>query len=224
MPGKKTIFTLETLKEMGLQLNSDGKTYSKAKSVRQPREVKPYAVCEPDLSNPDIKRKGNGFVTTIKFGKEPNVTEYHSIRLILKGEPMPKQSVMGGKHGFYQPKKKTDRKEDYIRQIKEQLPKGFIPFMEEVHVTRFHCVYAPLKSFQKKKGIMEKIRNGEKVYKTTQPDLVDNLKKLVFDCMGKDKDTKRPLVLGNDGIIVTENDTAKFYGMGGYVEIILEGK
>lgn len=218
---KKNIFTEETLQKMGLTINADG-SYSKAKTVSQPREIKAQDL----LTTTHISSKhGIYTVKAESFDKEPLPTpEYHSIRLILRGEPMPKQSVMGGKNGFYQPKKKTDRKEDYIRQIKSQLPKGFVPFTEEVHVTRFHCVYSPLKAFQKKKGIMEKIRNGEKVYKTTQPDLVDNLKKLVFDCMGKDKDTKIPLVLGNDGIIVTENDTAKFYGMGGYIEIELYGK
>lgn len=35
---KKTIFTLDTLAQMGLQINSDG-SYSKAKSVQQPREI-----------------------------------------------------------------------------------------------------------------------------------------------------------------------------------------
>lgn len=156
------------------------------------------------------------------------------ITLTLFGEPMPKQSVRGYATGrrnekgtlivdHFQPKKTVDRKKDYIKQIKEQLPEDFKPFMEKVFVTKFHCVYAPLKSFHKIKGRMEAIRNGEIFYKATQPDLIDNLKKLIFDCLGKDKTTKIPLVLGNDGIIVGEDNTRKYYGTGGMIILELAG-
>ena len=69
---------------------------------------------------------------------------------------------------------------------------------------------------------MDAIRNGEIFYKNTQPDLIDNLKKLIFDCLGKNKEGI-PLVLGNDGIIVGEDNTRKYYGMGGSILLTLTG-
>ncbi len=145
---------------------------------------------------------------------------------------MPKQSVRAyctkkvdkasGRHilAHFQPKELDERKDDYIRQLRAQLPKDFQPFMTEVFVTKFHCIYPPLKGFSKKK--MDAIRNGEIFYKNTQPDLIDNLKKLVFDCLGKNKEGV-PLVLGNDGIIVGEDNTRKYYGIGGSILLTLTG-
>ena len=63
---------------------------------------------------------------------------------------------------------------------------------------------------------MDAIRNGEIFYKNTKPDLPDNLKKLVNDAMSG-------LVYEDDSLIVTENDTAKYYGIGGCIIIELEG-
>lgn len=146
------------------------------------------------------------------------------LSLTLFGIPMAKQSVRTSSGHFWQPQKTVDRKKQYIEQIKKQLPKDFIPFSEEVFVTRFHCIFPPLKSFHKEKGKMERIRNGEVFYKNTQPDLIDNLKKLAFDCLGKDKKTGIPLVISNDGIIVGEDNTRKYYGIGGCIIIDLEGK
>ncbi len=146
---------------------------------------------------------------------------------------MPKQSVRSyctkavdkasGRHilAHFQPKELEQRKQDYIKQIKEQLPKDFIPFETQVFVTKFHCVYSPLKGFSKKK--MNAIINGETFYKNTQPDLIDNMKKLIFDCLGKDKKTGVPLVLSNDGIIVGEDNTRKYFGTGGMIILELEG-
>lgn len=144
-------------------------------------------------------------------------SKFRTIKLNLFGIPMPKQSVRSTKSGhFFQPKEKKDRMNDYIEQILNQRPKDFKPFEHEVHVTRFHCIYPPLKSFHKIKGRMDAIRNGEIFYKNTQPDLIDNLKKLVFDSMAD-------IILKNDGLVVTENDTAKYYGLGGCIIIEMKG-
>lgn len=210
--------------------NEDG-TFSKKKTQLQPRDI-----VESEFKK-TLLYKTNNFAKQINktiAEKElelwDGITVHHNkdfpqtLTLKLFGIPMPKQSVRSTKTGHhFQPKKTVDRKKDYIRQIKEQLPKDFIPFIHEVHVRKFHCIYPPLKAFHKNKGKMEAIRNGEIFYKNTQPDLMDNLKKLVFDCLGKDKKTGVPLVLGNDGIVVTENDTAKYYGIGGAIIIELEG-
>jgi Holliday junction resolvase RusA-like endonuclease len=169
---------------------------------------------------------------------QPYPIKFRKLSLNLFGVPMPKQSVRSfdtGKKtstgkaviGQYQPKDRDDRKKDYIEQIKNQLPKDFVPFETEVFVTKFHCIYPPLKSFQKIKGRMDAIREGAIFYKNTQPDLIDNLKKLVFDCLGKQKlkdgTWTAPLVLGNDGIVVGEDNTRKYYGIGGAILIELEG-
>ncbi len=145
------------------------------------------------------------------------------LTLILMGEPMPKQSVRsfvtkGAKPtvGHYQPTEMKDRIKDYRRQICYQLPAGFTMFSHIVHIRKMHFVFAPLKSFSKTKGKMEKIHAGEIIYKTTKPDLPDNLKKLVNDSMSG-------LVYADDSLIATENDVAKYYGTGGMIVIEIEG-
>jgi Holliday junction resolvase RusA-like endonuclease len=194
---KKQIFTEETLKAMNLIKNKDG-SYSKAKTTQQPREVKNYEKDHID----DIK---------------PN-EEFRKISLVLLGEPMSKQSVRATKSGhFFQPKKYTDREKDYRRQIKEQLPKDFNMFTEEVQIVKMHIVYAPLKGFQKIKGMMDRIRSGEMIKKLTKPDLPDNCKKLVLDSMSE-------LVYKDDSIIWAEDNVRKFYSTGGAIIIEIIGK
>ena len=194
--GKKHAFTEESLRAMGLIKLPNGQ-YSKAKSVQQPREIKKFEKDHID----DIK---------------PN-EEFRRISLVLLGEPMPKQSVRSTKTGHhFQPKKHVDRAKDYKRQIANQLPPDFIPFSQEVHITKYHFVYAPLKAFQKQKGVMEKIRNGEMVMKLTAGDL-DNLIKPVNDSMNE-------LVFKDDAIVHSIDGLKKYYGMGGCVIIELCGK
>ena len=194
--GKKHAFTEESLRAMGLIKLPNGQ-YSKAKSVQQPREIKKFEKDHID----DIK---------------PN-EEFRRISLVLLGEPMPKQSVRSTKTGHhFQPKKHVDRAKDYKRQIANQLPPDFIPFSQEVHITKYHFVYAPLKAFQKQKGVMEKIRNGEMVMKLTAGDL-DNLIKPVNDSMND-------LVFKDDAIVHSIDGLKKYYGMGGCVIIELCGK
>lgn len=147
----------------------------------------------------------------------PPNEEFRRISLVLLGEPMPKQSVRSTKTGHhFQPKKHVDRAKDYKRQIANQLPPDFIPFSQEVHITKYHFVYAPLKAFQKQKGVMEKIRNGEMVMKLTAGDL-DNLIKPVNDSMND-------LVFKDDAIVHSIDGLKKYYGMGGCVIIELCGK
>lgn len=170
--------------------------------------------------------EGNIDTSKVRYDKMPNgiykisypdTIEMTKLSLKLFGIPMAKQSVRSTKTGHhYQPKDTVDRKENYINQIIEQLPKGFVPFEKEIHVTKFHCIYPPLKAFHKIKGRMDAIRDGKVFYKNTQPDLIDNLKKLVFDSMAN-------IVFKNDGLIVTENNTAKYYGIGGAIIIEMEG-
>ncbi|MES2395835.1 MAG: RusA family crossover junction endodeoxyribonuclease [Bacteroidota bacterium] len=231
---KGTQFSLD-----GFKKNPDG-SYSKI-SNPQPREnwVEKHAL---PLKKPEIKDEP-GQKVSIKYDAfegydasrftdiykntgniiltEP-VNNLTTITLTLFGIPMPKQSVRAyvkgdNTLGHFQPEKHGIRTDDYIRQIKKQLPEGFKMFEQICHITKMHFVYPPLKSFHKKKGTMERIRNGEIIYKNTRPDLPDNLKKLVNDSMSN-------LVYKDDGIIVTENDVAKYYGVGGCIIIELKGR
>lgn len=208
---KKTIYTEDTLKQMGLVRNTDG-SYSRPKTVMQPRDTN-------SISNSTFKLK----VTKEMFEKDyledikPR-EEYQTISLVLMGEPMSKQSVRATKSGhFFQPKKYVDREKDYRKQIERQLPAGFTPFQEEVHILKMHIVYSPLKAFQKQKGVMEKIRNGEMVKKLTKPDLPDNCKKLVLDAMSG-------LVYKDDSIIWAEDNVRKYYSTGGCIILEIKGK
>ena len=107
-----------------------------------------------------------------------------------------------------------EREKDYKRQLIVQLPPGFKMFENEVHVRKFHVLFKPLKSHRKWE--MEIINSGGKLYHTKRPDLIDNLKKLVFDAMSG-------IVNKDDGLVCTENDTAKYYSTGGAILIELEG-
>lgn len=189
----------------GFEQLSDG-SYRKKKTILQPREKKFIVEGLKEASK-----------ETVAYWIEslPNESKMRTLKLNLFGIPMPKQSVRAANGHFWQPKETIERKADYQKQIKEQLPEGFKMFETEVHITKFHCIFPPLKSFHKEKGKMEAIRNGEIFYKNTKPDLIDNLKKLCFDSMDG--------VLKNDSIIVTENDTAKYYGVGGCIILEMKG-
>ena len=148
------------------------------------------------------------------------------VSIVLKGDPMPKQSARffctkkinteNGRHiiASFQPKEMEVRKKDYQAQMKAQLTESFVRFERRVHVRKLHYVYPPLKGFSK--SIMQAINAGQIVYKETQPDLVDNLKKLVFDSMAG-------IVFANDGSVVSEDNVKKYYGLGGCIIIELEG-
>jgi len=189
----------------GMEQNADG-TFSKKKTVPQPREL-----WEP-IQQPI--RAG------IKF--YPNESDFRTITLNLFGEPMAKQSVRSainkesGRVFHFQPQKYADRMKDYHRQIKEQLPPDFKPFTKEVHITKMHFVFQPLKAFHKVKGRMDALRAGEVLYKTTKPDC-DNLFKLTWDSLSD-------VVFIDDALICSMNDVKKIYGTGGMIVIELKGK
>lgn len=212
---KKTIYTEDTLAKMGLVKDEKG-NYYRPKSVPQPRDLR-RDMKEQGLSDAVVNRFLDKYEKDNLEDIKPR-EEYQTISLILMGEPMSKQSVRATKAGhFFQPKKYIEREKDYKNQIAKQLPKGFIPFSEEVQITKMHIIYAPLKAFQKQKGMMERIRNGELIKKTTKPDLPDNCKKLVLDAMSG-------LVYKDDALIWAEDNVRKYYSTGGCIIIELIGK
>ena len=114
----------------------------------------------------------------------------------------------------YVDKKFTDRTNEYKFMIQEQLPKGFIRFENEVHITKLEFIFPPLKSFSKK------ILNGLKdksllKYKDSKID-VDNLMKLVNDSMNGG-------VYEDDGLIVSYGSIVKRYGFKAGIVVTLRG-
>jgi Holliday junction resolvase RusA-like endonuclease len=146
------------------------------------------------------------------------------IKIVIKGEPIAKQSVRSAMlrnragnmfvQHYTDPKKK--KAADYITlQIKAQLPRNFKMFTQYVHVVQNHMIFSCLKSFSKEK--IKRIEAGEIIYKNTRPDIIDNLKKMIFDCMSG-------VVYKDDGIIISEDNVKKYYGIVPRTEIILRGE
>lgn len=97
------------------------------------------------------------------------------------GVPRPKQSFRFTKSGkSFQSEQVTKEEVSFRTQIIPQLPKIFAPFDEAVEM---HCLYVfPYPSSMKKKDI-ELAKGGKIYYKTTKPDITDNLNKGVADAM-----------------------------------------
>lgn len=149
------------------------------------------------------------------------------IKIVLKGEPIAKQSVRAyifqpnkwikPQIRFHQNPEHIKRKKEYQKQIIQQLPKGFKIFTNKVYLEQFEVMYKASKTIQRSKKKMKFIEEGGIIEKTTQPDLMDNLKKLPFDSM-------QGLIFSNDGLICREYDTSKVYGLENKITIILSGE
>lgn len=109
-------------------------------------------------------------------------------KMILKfdilGEPFSKQSFRFARRGNYihkyQPKSIVVKEDGVSWQILNQLPRGFVPTTEAVELDIVY-IFPPLKSWSKKK--LAELESGKKMYKTTKPDLQDNLCKGLCDAM-----------------------------------------
>jgi len=139
-----------------------------------------------------------------------------SLYLKILGIPKPKQSarfasVRIGNKNFvrsYQKQAVKDNERNIQFDIKNQLPKGFVPYdcALEVDVT---FVFPPPSTFSKKK--LEQLKSGVKFYKTTKPDLTDNLMKGLFDAM-------EGIIYVNDSR-VCKIQSEKIYGLIPMIEI-----
>ncbi len=115
-------------------------------------------------------------------------------------KPLAHQSFRIGRNGIrYKPKKIVDYQRNIKVLILEQLPKDFdiITSGSEIKVNYIEYIYSYPKSFSKKKRV--------KTFKTTKPDLQDNLNKAFFDSL-------EGLVYEQDQNIVEINRMSKFYG------------
>jgi Holliday junction resolvase RusA-like endonuclease len=118
----------------------------------------------------------------------------------LNIRPLAHQSFKIGRNGIkYKPKKVKDYQVYLQRLVTEQLPEDFsiITAGSEIKVNYIQYIYAYPKSFSKKRRV--------KTFKTTKPDLQDNLNKAFFDAL-------EGLVYEQDQNIVEINAMSKFYG------------
>lgn len=139
------------------------------------------------------------------------------MKLIILGEPKPKQSAKFAKRGkfmrAYQPKEVVQNENNMRSQVVSQLPEGFVPFQKAVAVKKLHYVFPLLKSMNRK--TLTAIQFGKMVYKTTKPDVTDNLSKSLFDALNG-------VVFADDSLIVSMDDVKKYYGLQPRIELEIE--
>jgi Holliday junction resolvase RusA-like endonuclease len=144
------------------------------------------------------------------------------IKLTIPGIPQPKQSsrfrIAKMNNGrsipvSYQTKEVKDNERSIKMIINEQLPQDFKPFTKGVIVKKLHYVFPPLKTASKQQLFL--IDCGQIIYKTTKPDLTDNLQKGLFDAM-------EGIVFMNDSQVCSIYDLKKYYGYNPRIEIELE--
>lgn len=139
------------------------------------------------------------------------------MKLIIIGEPKGKQSAKFHRIGnfvkSYQPQDVIKNENNIRAQIVTQLPKDFVLWTKGVRVKSLLYVFTPLKTL--KKSFRKVIDNGGYLYKTTKPDLTDNLNKSLFDAM-------QGVVYENDSLICDTCNVRKVYGRMPRIEIEME--
>lgn len=151
--------------------------------------------------------------------KQQDTKKHLSLTFTILGIPQPKQSARFRAVKFgnktivqsYQKKEVKQNERNIQFDIKSQLPKDFKPFdcAIEVDVT---FVFPPLSMWSKKKRT--ELESGNKVYKTTKPDLTDNLMKGLFDAM-------QGIVYVDDSRICKVR-SEKIYGLVPKIELIVK--
>ncbi len=141
------------------------------------------------------------------------------MKFIILGIPRPKQSfrfaVIGKRVLKYQKKEVKQEAGNIRQQIINQLPRNHVPFSRGVKITRCWFIFPPLKSWPKKKLEAAELLGGFVIFKTTAPDLTDNLMKGLMDAM-------QGVVFINDSQICSMDNIKKFYGPKPMIEIELE--
>lgn len=157
-----------------------------------------------------------------------------TIKLILLGDPMAKQSTRVAANGYklvhkrgklvkvpkiraYTKKKYKERLSDYQAQIKKQLPPNFKLFKGAVFIDRLLVVLQPTKQMLGSKERKKQFEQGRGILHTKRPDLPDNLKKLLLDSLSG-------IVYEDDGLICMEQNTKKVYALNPRIEITLTGE
>jgi len=142
-----------------------------------------------------------------------------TLKLEILGIPQPKQSARfkiqktsrGSFVRSYQNDEVKQNERNIAFDVKSQLPKGFIPFKSALKV-KITFVFPPLKNWTKKK--LDALEAGEKFYKTTKPDLTDNLMKGTMDAMNG--------IIFTDDAIIAKVESEKIFGSVPRIEIEFE--
>ena len=139
------------------------------------------------------------------------------MKLTILGEPKAIQSVRVRNAGSfiqkYQPKENLTYKNWIRLEVKQQLEQDFVPWSKGIIVKELNFIFPIPKSFSKKKT--QAIKDGEIIYKTTKPDLMDNLSKGLFDAL-------EGLLYKNDSQICECQSSSKFYGEIPRIELEIE--
>lgn len=137
--------------------------------------------------------------------------------LTFLGIPQPKQSFRVAKVGNFIKKFQSAEVVKNERNIKfdciSQLPAGFKPFAGPLRIRKLDYVFPIPKSMSKK--MVQFIRDGGIVYKSTKPDLTDNLNKGLFDAL-------EGIVYINDSQIAEVQNSRKIYGETPYISLVIE--
>lgn len=142
------------------------------------------------------------------------------LKLKILGTPQPKQSVRSriaktktGKSfvHHYQTEEIKRTEKNMAFDVKSQLPEGFIPYAGALMV-KVLFVFPPLKGFTKAK--MNAISAGSTIYKTTKPDLTDNLMKGTMDALNG--------IVFTDDSVIAKVESAKVYGLVPRIELEFE--
>ena len=133
------------------------------------------------------------------------------IKLDLHIKAVPHQSVRVTRKGFtYQPKRIKDYKREIELMVRKQLPDHFclIPKGTPISIKKLHYIFEYPKSFSK-------VKQKNTKFKTTKPDLHDNLNKALFDAL-------EGVVWEQDQNICLMEDVRKIYGQENKIEIEIQ--
>ncbi|GAB0155922.1 hypothetical protein CHRYSEOSP005_11840 [Chryseobacterium sp. Alg-005] len=142
-----------------------------------------------------------------------------TLKLKILGIPQPKQSARFRiqktvKKSFvrsYQKVEVIQNERNIAFDVKSQLPTGFIPFNTALKV-KVTFIFPPLKNWTKKK--LDALEAGTKFYKTTKPDLTDNLMKGTMDAMNG--------IVFTDDAVIAKVESEKIFGTIPRIEIEFE--
>ncbi len=142
-----------------------------------------------------------------------------TLKFKILGIPQPKQSARFriqkfGNKSFvksYQTKEVVQNERNIAFDIKSQLPEGFLPFDSALKV-KVLFVFPPLKGWTKTK--LRQLESGIVMYKTTKPDLTDNLMKGTMDAMNG--------IVFTDDSVIAKVESEKIFGAVPRIEIEFE--
>lgn len=164
--------------------------------------------------NGELKRNPKGKFLKFEILGEPKSKQSMRTAVAMRnGEPISK-FTKSGKKSFklhqYQDKK-TESNELWVKwNIAAQLPFGHKLFTGPIIIHKLHYIFYPTKPLIKKVEL-----SMMKYYKTTKPDVPDNLNKMIFDAMEK-------LVYQNDSQVIGIDNLRKYYGLQPKIIIELE--